>query len=99
MKKGQFVIRFKPADDDTDNSNNTLKLLRKGGSGEYKDENIDEYTTQMIRKAIAETRVFSDIADDALRKYIFLYKSTKKTIKTITPDEVSRYFSKIIRGC
>ena len=95
MKKGQFVIRFKPADDDNGNSNNNLNLLRKGGSGEYKDEDIDEYTTKMIRKAIAETRIFSDIADDALRKYIFLYSSTRKTIKTITPDEVSRYFSKI----
>lgn len=99
MKKNQFSIRYMCEEDDNDDVNNKpiMKLLRKGGSGEYREKNIDKYTEKIIRKAIQETEEISQLADKSIKNYIFLYKKNKTSIKAISDDNISRTFKRIVR--
>lgn len=99
MKKNQFSIRYIPEENDDDISDKpVLKLLRKGGSGEPKEKNIDRYTEKIIRKAMQDTEEISQLADEDIKNYIFLYKKSKTSIRAVSIDKASRTFKSIVNA-
>lgn len=96
MKSGQFAIRY--LNDNEKGSEANLSLLRKGGSGSYREENISKYTERVIREAISITQEASLIADDEVGKYIFLIYNSKNGVSTILKDRYYRDFRKVIKS-
>lgn len=98
MKKGQYAIKYIPDGSFSDEYKEvrpTMKLLRKGSSGKYKEENIDLFTYKIVKEAKKITLDLAEKSDKEIKDYIFLKVSTNKNIKTITKNSVYNRFKNI----